>query len=256
MGSVSRVFGRKTQPPVAHLPPSVPDGVRVYAIGDIHGRSDLLDRQHALIEADFLANRVPVVHLIYLGDYIDRGKDSRGVLDRLLQGVKEFVKITPLRGNHEEMLLRFLNDPTVGQAWAQLGGLETLLSYGIDVRAVLGDGGYRVIAQKLKQSFPPQHLVLLTGLKTSIVVGDYYFCHAGVRPGVPLEQQRQQDLVWIRETFLQSTEDFGKVIVHGHSPVEQPDMRKNRINIDTGAYATGRLTCLVLEGTSRRVLST
>lgn len=254
--TLGRVFRRKTQPEHLHTAASVPDGVRVYAIGDIHGRSDLLDRQHALIEADFAANSSPIVHLIYLGDYVDRGPDSRGVLERVAKGASDFVKVTLLRGNHEEMLLRFLEDPSVGPTWRRLGGLDTLLSYGVDVGRVLTENGCAGLLERFKEKFPLHHLTLLAELKTSIAVGDYFFCHAGVRPGIPLMQQRQQDLVWIRETFLDATEDFGKVIVHGHSPVDWPDFRKNRINIDTGAYATGRLTCLVLEGRSRRILST
>jgi serine/threonine protein phosphatase 1 len=230
--------------------------VRVYAIGDVHGRSDLLDLQHAMIEADFLASSVPVVHMIYLGDYVDRGPDSRGVLDRVGRTAKDFVKVTLLRGNHEEMLLRFLENSSVGGAWSQLGGAETMLSYGIDVRKVLAEDGYSGLSSEFKRRLPAHHLALFAQMKASVVVGDYFFCHAGVRPGVPLEEQRPQDLAWIRDTFLDSAEEFGKVIVHGHSPVEQPDFRKNRINIDTGAYATGRLTCLVLEGTGRRILST
>jgi len=250
------VFGRKAQSELSHTAASVPDGVRVYAIGDIHGRSDLLDRQHTLIEADFTAKSAPVVHLIYLGDYVDRGPDSSGVVERLAKGPSDFVRVSLLRGNHEEMLLRFLKDPSVGPAWWQLGGLETLLSYGIDVSSVLKENGYPGLSEQFNDKVPPHHLTFFAQLMSSITVGDYFFCHAGVAPGIPLEQQKQQDLVWIREKFLDATGDFGKIIVHGHSPVDRPDFRKNRINIDTGAYATGRLTCLVLEGGSRRILST
>lgn len=250
------MFTRKAQPEPLGSTASVPEGVRVYAIGDIHGRSDLLDRQHALIEADFAANRTPVVHLVYLGDYVDRGPDSCGVLERIAEGPSDFVKKTLLLGNHEEMLLRFLEDPSVGPTWRQLGGLETLLSYGVDVGRVLNETGYAGLSQCFNEKLPSHHRALFAQLKMSTIIGDYFFCHAGVRPCIPLEQQRQQDLVWIREKFLAATEDFGKVVVHGHSPTDQPDFRANRINIDTGAYATGRLTCLVLEGSSRRILST
>lgn len=250
------MFGRwaRTQPP--QISAAVPDGVRVYAIGDIHGRADLLDHQHALIEADFAANPTAVVHLVYLGDYIDRGPDSAGVLERLAEGPSDFVKVTMLRGNHEEIMLRFLGDPAVGPTWRQLGGLETLHSYGIDVTAVLAEEGYPGLSQWLTQRLPSHHRELLERLQPSHAIGDYFFCHAGVRPGVSLEQQREQDLLWIRDAFLGTREHFGKVVVHGHSPIEKPDFRENRINIDTGAYATGRLTCLVLEGSGRRILST
>jgi serine/threonine protein phosphatase 1 len=235
---------------------SVPDGARVYAIGDIHGRADLLDRMHGLIEADFVARATSAVHLVYLGDYIDRGQDSFGVVERLAEGPREFVQASLLRGNHEELLLRFIDDPSVGPFWRQLGGLATLLSYGIDVDRVLKDAGYPGLSKQLRAQLPSHHLALFTRLKPFTTIGDYFFCHAGVRPGIPLEQQKQQDMLWIRDQFLDAAEDFGKIIVHGHSPVEQPVFRKNRINIDTGAYATGRLTCLVLEGRSRRILST
>lgn len=253
---LARVCDRMTESEGLPAAASVPDGVRVYVIGDVHGRSDLLERQHALIEADFTANRTPEVHMIYLGDYVDRGPDAKGVLDRLAEGPNSIVKVTLLRGNHEEMLLRFLEDPSVGPSWHRRGGLETLLSYGVEVGRVFTEDGYAGLAERFKQKLPLRHLALFAGLKTSIAVGDYFFCHAGVRPGVPLERQRQQDLVWIRRKFLDATENFGKVIVHGHSPVDRPDFRENRINIDTGAFATGRLTCLVLEGDTRRILST
>jgi calcineurin-like phosphoesterase family protein len=245
-----------TQHELSDTTASVPEGVRVYAIGDIHGRADLLERQHALIEADFTANGAPVVHLVYLGDYIDRGPDSFGVVERLAEGPSSFVNVTLLRGNHEAMLLRFLEDPAVGPGWRQLGGLTTILSYGVDVEGALKEGGYPGLAEQFKAKLPARHRTLFAELKPSTTIGDYFFCHAGVRPGIPLEEQKQQDLLWIRDQFLDATEDFGKVIVHGHSPVEQPAFHKTRINIDTGAYATGRLTCLVLEGRSRRILST
>lgn len=250
------MFSGKAQLEPLRGAPSVPDGVRVYAIGDIHGRSDLLERLHELIEAHFTANPLPTIHLIYLGDYIDRGPDAVGVMELLLREPSGFVTVTLLRGNHEEMLLRFLDDPGVGPMWCQLGGLETLLSYGVDVAGTLASEGYPGVANRAREKLPLPHYELLTQLQSCFTVGDYFFCHAGVRPGVPLEQQQPQDLAWIREPFLEAKENFGKIVVHGHSPTEQPEFRANRINIDTGAYATGRLTCLVLEGTSRHILST
>lgn len=250
------MFPRKPQPELFSSLASVPEGLRVYAIGDVHGRADLLEQQHALMEADFKANSTPAVHLVYLGDYVDRGPDSRGVLERLTGGISDFVNVTLLLGNHEEMLLRFLEDPSLGPTWRYLGGLETMHSYGLDVGNVLKESGYPGLSQRFNAKLPPHHRALFTRMKLSITIGDYFFCHAGVRPGIPLEQQQQQDLLWIRDKFLTSDDDFGKVVVHGHSPTDQPDFRANRINIDTGAYVTGRLTCLVLEGSSRRLLST
>ena len=230
--------------------------MRIYAVGDIHGRADLLDHLHTLIDADFAERSTSVVHLIYLGDYVDRGPDSARVLEQLATGPSDFVTVTLLRGNHEEMLLRFLKEPALGAAWRQLGGSETMHSYGIDVSRVFKDEGYAGLSKRLNEAIPPSHMALLESLESSTTIGDYFFCHAGVRPGIALEQQQPEDLTWIRAPFLEAKEDFGKVIVHGHSPTNQPDFRDNRINIDTGAYATGRLTCLVLEGTTRRILST
>jgi serine/threonine protein phosphatase 1 len=154
------------------------------------------------------------------------------------------------------MLTNFLTDSTVGSSWLHLGGLETLLSYRIDVNAVLARTGFEGLADEFRKRVPPEHTAMLTRLQSCASFGDYFFCHAGVRPRVSLDRQNPRDLMWIRHEFLESTEDFGKMIVHGHSPVEQPDVRANRINIDTGAYATGRLTALVLQGAERRFLST
>jgi len=234
--------------------PSVPEGTRVYAVGDIHGRLDLLDRLHAIIVNDWNTAPTQVAHLIYLGDYVDRGPNSAGVLERLSQEMFVGFRRTLIGGNHEEMLLAFLDDPNAGTAWRQLGGLETLLSYRVDVPRVLADQGFGGLANELAARIPDHHLALLKSLTLATSVGDYFFCHAGVRPGVPLSAQTPRDLRWIRQEFLSSDQDFGAVVVHGHSPTEQPDVRANRINIDTGAYATGCLTCLVLEGETRRFL--
>ncbi len=235
--------------------PSIPEGQRVYAIGDIHGRADLLDRIHRLIEADMEGARAEA-RIVYLGDYVDRGPDSAGVLERLTGRGPRGLPRLALKGNHEDMLLRFLADASSGAAWRQLGGLATLMSYRVDVSAVLAKDGFAGLSRDLGEKIPPHHLEMLRGLGTHAAVGDYFFCHAGVRPGAPLERQRERDLLWIRDEFLSSTADFGKVVVHGHSPADAPEIRSNRIGIDTGAYATGRLTCLVLEGAERRFLST
>jgi serine/threonine protein phosphatase 1 len=245
-------FGDRKQSEAVRPAPRVPAGVRVYAIGDIHGRSDLLDRMHALINADLQEDPVPSAHVVYLGDYIDRGPDSYGVLERLATG-QLMSQATLLSGNHEQMLLQFLEDESAGFAWRRLGGLETMLSYGVVGGKAPGLVG---LSRELKASLPAHHLKFLRRLKKTVAIGDYFFCHAGVRPGVPLERQRDEDVLWIRGEFLWSTADFGKIVVHGHSPVDKPDFRSNRINIDTRAYATGRLTCLVLDGAERRVFST
>ncbi len=245
----------KTRAPEEFIP-RLPEGIRVYAIGDIHGRSDLLDLVHQRIGEDISAGRPPECHIIYLGDYIDRGHDSCGVLKRLSGPPPFAMKRTLLSGNHEQMLLRFLEDGSSTPLWREFGGLETLLSYRIDVHAAIGTPGFPGLGAELAKRMPPQHREFLKSLTPSVSVGDYFFCHAGVRPGIALEDQRERDLLWIRDEFLESGAFFGKMIVHGHSPVERPDFRANRINIDTAAYLTGRLTCLVLEGAEQRTLST
>jgi len=251
-GSLFRV---KTKTPTK-FSPRVPEGTRVYAIGDIHGRSDLLDLMHQMIGEDISAYRPPECHIIYLGDYIDRGHDSCGVLKRLSGPPPFAMKRTLLMGNHEQMLLRFLEDGSNTALWRQFGGMETLLSYRIDVNTALATPGFHGLGAELANRMPPQHLEFLRALVPAVSVGDYFFCHAGVRPGVALEEQRERDLLWIRDEFLHSGKSFGKMVVHGHSPVETPDFRANRINIDTAAYLTGRLTCLVLEDEEQRTLST
>jgi diadenosine tetraphosphatase ApaH/serine/threonine PP2A family protein phosphatase len=252
---LGRLFRVKTKTPTK-FSPRLPEGTRVYAIGDIHGRSDLLDLMHHMIGEDISANRPSECHIIYLGDYIDRGHDSCGVLKRLSGPPPFAMKRTLLMGNHEQMLLRFLDDGSNTALWRQFGGMETLLSYRIDVNTSLATPGFPGLGAELANRMPPQHLQFLQSLVPSVSVGDYFFCHAGVRPGVPLDAQRERDLLWIRDEFLESGTFFGKMVVHGHSPVEKPDFRGNRINIDTAAYLTGRLTCLVLEGEEQRTLST
>lgn len=251
---ISGLFGSRARRSPSGETAKVPDGIRVFAIGDIHGRADLLDLVHERIEADLRARKPEKAVAVYLGDYVDRGADSYGVLERLSREAPAGVRRIFLKGNHEEMLELFLGDPDVGNRWRQLGGTETLFSYGVDVNAALARGGMAGLAQDFAKKVPPAHREFLAALELYTVLGDYFFCHAGVRPGVPLERQRAADLLWIRDEFLSSGASFGKVIVHGHSPVEMPDFRSNRINIDTGAYATNRLTCLVLEGSGRRIL--
>jgi serine/threonine protein phosphatase 1 len=156
-----------------------------------------------------------------------------------------------LKGNHETYIEAFLKDAAVLSEWRQLGGLETLLSYGVAPSMGVDRPEQARMAAAFRQLIPESHLQFLGNLKSSVTVGDYFFVHAGVRPGIPLQMQRDQDLLWIRGDFLLCEKDFGKTVVHGHTPVRAPESRFNRINIDTGAYATGQLTCLILEGTKR-----
>lgn len=225
----------------------------MYAVGDVHGESGCLDRLLSLIAADaeerFARDGVHA-QVIFLGDYVDRGADSRGVLDRLIglsRSSRERVSYRFLRGNHEAAMLDFLRQPTPD--WLSFGGIETLSSYGI--RASAGITSPARLAEwsvLLDRALPAAHVEFLEGLETLIVVGDYAFVHAGIVPGVPLDRQRPDDLLWIREPFLSSPKWSGKKIVHGHTVVEAPENRANRLGIDTGAYASGLLTAAVLSG--------
>jgi serine/threonine protein phosphatase 1 len=221
-------------------------------IGDIHGRLDLLERAIAAIHDDVEAYGADAL-TVTLGDYVDRGPQSSGVIERLAQNPFPTPYVA-LKGNHEDMLEAFLDDPTFGAHWRRQGGTETLDSYGIKVRRLLVGRADAEAAEQLRANMPEQHVDFLHALKTSHTHGQYFLCHAGVRPGVPLDQQDEQDLLWIRDEFLASTDDFGKIVVHGHTPIPEPEVLPNRINIDTGAFATGRLTCIALSDTGYRFL--
>ncbi|WP_407166056.1 metallophosphoesterase family protein [Bradyrhizobium sp. ORS 111] len=222
-------------------------------IGDIHGRSDLLDKIADLIKRDLAEYPVADALTVTLGDYVDRGPDSRGVIDRLAQHMFPTPYIA-LKGNHEEMFQAFLLDPVIGAGWRHWGGLETIKSYGVAAAPLMIGKRVEKASEALRAAVPEKHLEFLSSLKLSISVGRYFLCHAGVRPGVPLEKQRSTDLLWIRDEFLGSKMDFGKIVVHGHTPVEQIEILPNRINVDTGAFATGRLSCLVLDREASRCL--
>jgi diadenosine tetraphosphatase ApaH/serine/threonine PP2A family protein phosphatase len=231
----------------------VPDETeRIYAIGDIHGRLDLLDRAIAAIERD-VAEHGAAALTVTLGDYIDRGPASAGVLEQLATNPFPTPYVA-LKGNHEVFLEDFLVNPELGQQWRAYGGLETLHSYGVPASRFMIARKYQEAAQALREAMPQSHVRFMQSLKTSHSFGKYFLCHAGVRPGVPLEHQDEHDLMWIRAEFLDSDVDFGRIIVHGHTPVEQPEVRHNRINIDTAAFATGQLTCVVLDNNGHRFL--
>jgi serine/threonine protein phosphatase 1 len=234
-----------------------PADTRVYAIGDIHGRVDLLRAAHARILADARGSRAKRKVVVYVGDYIDRGSDSRQVIDLLLDEPLPGFRAVHLRGNHEEALLNFLQDSTVAPDWFFYGGDATLSSYGV-ARPTPGGGpqGLLAVQAEFKAKLPERHLAFYRSLASSHREGDYLFVHAGIRPGVPLESQSDHDLLWIREAFLQSDADHGCVVVHGHTISPRPEVKSNRIGIDTGAYATGRLTCLMVERDEREFLTT
>ena len=232
----------------------VPEGSRVYAIGDIHGCVDKLEALHHLIAWD-TKDAPPRRVLVYLGDLVDRGPDPRGAIDLLLEAPLEGFERVVLLGNHEAFMLRFLRDPEAGPLWLANGGAATCRSYGADPDASPG-GADRMawLRGELVSRLPAEHRAFLEGLARSHVEGGYLFVHAGIRPEVPLDRQDPEDLLWIREPFLGSDLDHGKVVVHGHTPTDRPVVRANRIGIDTGACYGGRLTALVLEGDRRRFL--
>ena len=224
----------------------VPDGTRVYCVGDIHGRDDLLREVAERVEADLKSRSFDQAVTVFLGDYIDRGADSKRVLERI--ATNEWpTSIIALAGNHEDFLLAFLDDAEILDFWRGQGGLETLHSYGVDVGLAMAGRDFAAVQAAFTARLPKHHRDFLKALKVSAAIGDYFFCHAGVRPRVALDRQNRDDLLNIREPFLSSEAEHGKLIVHGHTPAVAPEVRPNRIGIDTAAYATGRLTCLILE---------
>ena len=237
-------------------PAAVPDGRRIYAIGDIHGRLDLLDELLARIADDETTRPPASTTLVFVGDLIDRGADSAGVVERLRLLRESGADARFLLGNHEEVfLLALAGDERATRLFCRIGGRETLLSYGLDADAyeALDHAG---VIERLQALVPAAHRDFLTGFEDMIVEGDYAFVHAGVRPGIALSAQRTDDLRWIREPFLDHGGLLDKVIVHGHTIRPEVEMLPHRIGIDTGGYATGRLTALGLEGAARWLLST
>jgi serine/threonine protein phosphatase 1 len=236
-------------------PLAIPPGRRIYAIGDIHGRLDLLDRLLEMIDRDDRARGGSSTELIFLGDLIDRGPDSRGVVERLM-ALAETRPVRFLMGNHEEVFLRALEgDLKALRFLIRIGGRETLFSYGIteeDYR----DLDYDDLMGVVRAAVPASHIAFMAAFEHWIEAGDYLFVHAGLRPGVALEQQKTADLRWIRDDFLRHQASFGKVVVHGHSISDDIDERSNRIGIDTGAFASGKLTAIGLDGDERWYLST
>ncbi len=225
-------------------------------VGDIHGRLDLLKDLESRIVADAAEARVDR-HVVYLGDYVDRGFESRQVIDHLIVAPLPGFHRVLLIGNHDAWLRDFSRGDQVSSTWLQFGGDATMLSYGVKVDLKAHDEQrLQSVRDALSARLPASHRAFLEGLELAFGLGDYYFCHAGVRPGVALGEQSEADLLWIREPFLSWAGDAGKIIVHGHTVDEQPVVRRNRIGIDTGACWTGNLTALVLEGERRRFLST
>ena len=217
-------------------------GRRVYAIGDVHGCARQLDKLLKRIGKD-LAGHEGKSSLVFLGDYIDRGPDSAGVVERLVAGPLPGDTHHFLLGNHEAAMLEAYEGKALG--WLAYGGIQTLESYGVDKKALFATPSVKKL---IARHVPPAHLDFFRSLKLSKSIGPYLFVHAGVRPGVPLDAQHKRDLVWIRDEFLSSKKDHGKIIVHGHTVSDKPQHKKNRIGLDTGCYATGTLTAARLEG--------
>lgn len=252
----SGIIKKFQKPKVPHVTPYVPKGQRIYCIGDIHGRADLLEQLHKKIQADAKSHKGNNT-IVYLGDYIDRGEQSCQVIDILLSSPLISFDHVYLRGNHERAMLDFIDFPGAAAAWLTFGGREALNSYDIPLAHIPSMQHVGEIAQKLDDALPDTHRKFL--VETCIdswQCGSYYFVHAGIRPGVPLEKQTQEDKLWIREEFLGSTISHGTIVVHGHSITQLPELLPNRIGIDTGAYATGVLTCLALEGDQQRLIQT
>lgn len=232
---------------------SVPQGQRVYAIGDIHGRCDLFEMLLAQIDADCANRGEADTWLVLLGDLVDRGPDSRRVVERAID-LKRTGKVRILAGNHEEMLLGSMTNEETLRHFLRHGGKETLFSYGLPIedytRSTLSQ-----LHDRLPDLIPRGHLDFFEEMENRIVFGDYLFVHAGIRPGVPLEAQILPDLRWIRREFLDHPDPHSHVVIHGHTIADEPVVRSNRIGIDTGAFASGRLTAIGLEGGDRWFLS-
>ncbi len=231
--------------PTARIGGTPPPGTRLYVVGDIHGYLDSLERLHRLIERDAEAATPGRRVIVYVGDYIDRGPASRGVIETLLRRPLAGFESVHLKGNHEAALLGFLDGKRDSEDWLSFGGVETLESYGI--APPRRSAGIAAARRSLSELLPPDHLAFYRGLKITHVEGDFLVVHAGVKPGVAIERQSEDDLLWIREPFLNSTRLHGKIVVHGHTIDKRPQVRANRIGIDTGVYRYGRLTAAVME---------
>lgn len=236
--------------------PRTPRGRRAYAIGDVHGRRDLLDQLLLQIEQDIDRRSSRKSALVFLGDLIDRGPESRGVIDRLRNYRHERLKPYFLAGNHEEVLLRMLHgERGILTGWLKYGGAQCLASYGLDA-AKLDIRDERATVSAIRNVIPSSHVEFISSFSDTLRFGDYLFVHAGIRPGIDLELQSQSDLRWIRSPFLEDKSDHGVIVVHGHTISDEVEMEDNRIGIDTGAYRTGRLTALAVDGEDRWLLDT
>ncbi len=236
----------------------VPEDCRVYVIGDIHGCADLLLKLlDSIIKDKKEAKDVERNFLIFLGDYIDRGIDSKKTIDIMLTDIPDGFEVITLKGNHEEMMLDAMEHKEALPTWIHNGGQATLYSYGINPENyMLREDATLLLGTLLAAQMPTNHKKFFESLQLKADIGDYFFVHAGVNPNFSLKDQKERDLLWIRRRFLQHTGKFEKIIVHGHTPVEKPEVHANRIGIDTGAWTTGCLTALCLEDSRYRFIST
>lgn len=236
-------------------PAGLPENHRLYCIGDIHGRLDLLQQVHRKIEFDAL-DFDGIKTLVYLGDYIDRGIHSKQVIDCLLENNFPDFKKVFLLGNHEQVLLQFLTSKgaLIAHEWFKFGGLSTLVSYGVNVRGVPTSKDLGRLWVEFREKLPASHMDFFEHLILNYEIGGYFFVHAGIRPHIKLHLQNPEDMLWIREEFLNSRAFHGKVIVHGHSVTDEPEIHHNRIGMDTGAYTSGKLTCALFENMSYQFL--
>lgn len=232
---------------------STPEGTRLYVIGDVHGCLAELTSLFAMIERDMALADFDTCRIITIGDYVDRGPESSGVIDYLIE-MSNSHDLVCLLGNHDQRLLEFMDIPeTIAEPFFYQGGRETVASYGIDVGS---EPDMRMVSRAMKRTMPKAHLRFLNNLQLIHQEGDYAFCHAGIRPEIPIADQQASDLLWIREPFLVWQKPHEKVIVHGHTIHDFFDVQPNRINVDTGAFATGVLTCAVLQGSEIDKLQT
>lgn len=256
---LKKIFGSKKVIKTHHTPQMrLREGVRVYAIGDIHGRRDLLEDMYSQVQSHISEYPVERVIILFLGDYVDRGPDSRGVIDFLLSLEDgEALSHIFLIGNHEKAMLDFMEHPEEAIAWLSWGGDAALKSYDVPMK---NEKGKRKppdkLAASLSRNVPHAHLKFLNNLKTHHIEDGYIFVHAGLRPGVEINKQTEDDMLTIREEFVYSKARFDKIVVFGHTIMEEPYYENGRLGIDTGAYATNILTCAVLEGESVQILQT